>query len=364
MPLIPPKARLWLRRSHLLLALSTGLVASFVGLTGAMWAFHGEAEARLRPERQLAAHPEGAPLKVDGLLEALKARGLSPAPAELVEGPDPTNAWRLRLQDGTEWLVDPYAPKLYLWREAEAGMGDQLLKFHRFMGLDHDPGEAVTGYSTLGLLALLLSGLAMWQARRRFNLYQAHGALGALAALSLLASTSTGLALAFGDPTKAALAWATGTEAKVPKARKAVEGPRGVPYDRCVATAQARFPEGQVKALRFPMAPGMPLRVTLHRPDEWNRKGRSFAYVDPHQGELLGATDPREAPLAWRLYYLYVLPIHTGAWGGLAGRAWMALGALVPLALALSGLWLWVRRLTRLRASKARAAARTATHPS
>lgn len=209
-------------------------------------------------------------------------------------------------------------------------------------------GLLVVSLNGLALAVLAMSGLWQWwpgagrltrdlaapsRAPSRLRLRMWHRSLGAVVALVLMTSATTGILLSAPNlPIFAAPA--------APVARPVVIGAQDL--DRAFSLAQESYPGAQPRDLRF--APDGTLSFNFFAP-----RGGKWA-VDvvtvSTGGQQVAAKLPLEQnPALW----LTMLPIHTGDLIGPAGRWPMLAAALALIFLTISGPLMWWRARTKRR---------------
>jgi uncharacterized iron-regulated membrane protein len=82
--------------------------------------------------------------------------------------------------------------------------------------------------------------------------------------------------------------------------------------------------------------------------------GNVAVYADPYTGEVVWKQDPRELPLAARIFEGWIFPLHAGSFGRMPARILWALVGLAPTVLAVTGVTMWLlkRRAARQRKSR------------
>lgn len=223
---------------------------------------------------------------------------------------------------------------------------EAALEIHyRLMG--GSAGLAVIALNGLALAILAASGLWHWwpgarqvkrelsaplRAPAKLKLRMWHRSVGALLALVLMTSASTGILLAVPD-----LPWAGGGKAPAPD-RIALDAKA---IDSAFALAQASYPGAQPRDVR--LAPDGTLAVNFLAP----RGGRwavDVVTVSATQQRVISVLPLEQNRALW----LTTLPIHTGDSIGPAGR-WPMLAAALALGfLAISGPLAWWRSRRRV----------------
>lgn len=206
---------------HLVLSIPFGLVITVICLTGATLVFEKEITEFFRRDLYTAD-----PIASETLpLEVLAARVAATLPDSVsVTGitvfSDPRKAYQVHLSQPrrASICIDPYTGAIK-GRSERPAFFTCMFKLHRWLLDRKEPGETVfagkqiVGVSTLVLIVILLSGLAIWMPRtrkavrnrltiatgkgwRRFW-YDLHVAGGMYAAIFLLAMALTGLTWSF-----------------------------------------------------------------------------------------------------------------------------------------------------------------------
>lgn len=355
-----------MRRVHLWLGLTAGLLFALAGVTGSVLAFYPELDRSLHPA--LRAVPTGArPASWQAVYDALRR-----------DHPERTGAWRIEVTpQGGPVPVRYYAPvetrgrgfkPLMIWldprtlRTVRQGFwGDYMTTWIydlHWRLLSGRSGEIVMGIAGLMLLALLVTGVWAWWPRPsswgralRFKrragairrLYDIHKLAGLASLLVLLVVTASGIMLELPDQVRPVLArmsplFPTPTPAAIPQAGGMQ------PLDRLIARAQAVFPDGELAWIETPAGPAASLRVNLARPGEPSRRfPRTNVWLDPYTGKVL-ATRNGGGETRGDLVLNWLHPLHSGEAFGLAGRVLVLLSGLFAFGLAFTGWLRWAKR--------------------
>lgn len=367
--------RLWMRRLHLALGLTVGLLFVVLGLSGSLLVFYREIDAALNPEVQVA---EGVrPPSWEAVDAALRRAHPDRAGSWRIEVPEDGGVITARYMNPVEtagqgfgpllsW-VDPRGPTVVrseLWgRFAMTWLYD--LHFRLLAG---DAGMRLLG--AFGILILLLIGGGVWiwwprpgharaaltlkrhasPQRRVFDLHNLSGVYG-LVPLLLLAATGTLLCLP--EQVKPALS-AVSPLFKAPVLRSTPDGRPRLTPDRAAAIARARFHHAALKWIETPDGPSGVYRLTLRQPGEPGvRFPRTSVWVDQYDGRVLAVRDGLRDSGGDRLLN-WLHPLHSGEAGGMLGRCLACLAGLLPLGLAATGVLRWWHRARARRACDAR----------
>ncbi len=357
------------RRIHLWLGLTVGLLFALIGLTGSALVFYPELEGSL--SAPLRAVPAGArPASWQAVYDTLRR-----------DCPDRPGAWRIEVTPGggavpARYYNPPetaapgrFAP-LLVWvdpvhmRVIRSGFWGHtvvtwLYDLHYRLLLDA-PGGTAVGIAGIAMLILVASGIWAWWPRPgtwrralRFKrdavpirrLYDLHKTVGLASLVLLLLVTATGVMLDLPDQTRAVIATASPLyHAPMPQVQPR---PGALSLDRLVAIGRARVPDGQLAWIETPAGPGGTVRLNLSRPGEPSRRfPRTNLWLDPHDGHVVAYRDGMDhsagdAVLDW------LHPLHGGEAAGLAGRIAIFLSGLAPAVLMVTGWLRWRRRARR-----------------
>lgn len=354
-------ARILLRRVHLWLALSLGLLFAVIGLTGSALVFYTAIDAALHPA--IIAEPGPAPdwnaPVWDRALATGSARwhdaggkwtfeltgegGVIPAryyPAPTHHG-DREMVWFSA--DGTRIVrAEPWGGYLMSW----------LYQLHMQV-LDGEFGHQIVGWSGIGMLLLLASGLAAWwprgswrkalafkrdaaPVRRLRDLHKLSG-LWSVALLSVVAAT--GVLLALPDVAQFLLA-----PAAIPAPKSIDTGKAPVTIARALLAAHHALPDGRIVFVDVPRARDAAIRVRLQLPGDPHRRfPGSYVFVDRFSGRVLAVYDDRRGGTGSALAR-WIRPLHDGSVAGMPTRILAVLVGVMPMILLATGILHWLRR--------------------
>jgi uncharacterized iron-regulated membrane protein len=229
-----------------------------------------------------------------------------------------------------------------VWERPETLLFD--LHHHLLMG---GTGEVISGWLGLAAILFCLTGLILWWPTRRTFTWRAvprrlsrpaiirhHRDIGVVLALPILLAAGTGALMVLKPLGQAVLAplspaSALGAWQAKPPAPQTATPPD---WPAILAAARTRFPDGELRMIIWPKAPGEAVTIRMRRPAEWHPNGRTTLTL-AGDGRLLMARDAPAAPLAVRAgNALY--PLHSAR---LAGSA-MALPLRIVMTLAGLGL--------------------------
>ncbi|WP_137171699.1 PepSY domain-containing protein [Massilia sp. HP4] len=356
---------LWLK-CHRWTALGLGWILIVSGLTGSLLVVARPLDRWLHPDYFVAAQQ---PAVSQVSLESLRMR------LALEFGPKAAFTFRPPRADGDtlEVLVrGRWRGSLYLHPASGAEQGRRgehdsvvslLHGLHSALWLGQT-GKAILALAAFVYLLLAISGIVLWWPRRwppalRIALdkgfsrasFDLHRTGGIVFALLLAVSMATGAYLAW-RPIGGLISWLAGTPVvSAPTLPAAAAGP-ALPLDALASAAQQAFPDGRIGLFLYTPQLDRPLAVRMHVPDDPHPNGRSVAWLDPRNGQVLASRRWDALDPGTRINSI-VFPLHTGELGGVAGDAAVALLGLVLSVLGITGLVLWwQRRQARRRARK------------
>lgn len=358
------RARILVRRVHLWLGLSLGLLFAVLGLTGSALVFYTGMDATLHPV--VEAGPGDLPLGLispvwDRALATGRARWHHPGDKWTLEvtgegGPIPARYYpasghghhtdRVMVwfsPDGTRIVrAEPWGRYLMSW----------LYQLHMAL-LAGDLGGQVVGWSGVAMLVLLVSGIAAWWPRGSWRkalafkrdaatirrLRDLHKLSGLWSMVLLFVLVGTGVLLALPAVTQALLA-----PAAVPAPVSAGGGERQVTIVQAFGAAHEALPDGRIVFIDMPGAGDAPIRVRLQVPGDPHRRfPGSYVFIDQLSGRVLAVHDVRRANTGTTMAS-WVRTLHDGTVGGMATRILAVLIGFVPTVLLATGVLHWLRR--------------------
>ncbi|WP_375273138.1 PepSY-associated TM helix domain-containing protein [Sphingomonas sp.] len=358
------RARILVRRVHLWLGMSLGLLFSVLGLTGSALVFYTGIDAALHPV--VEARPGDPPPSLtspiwDRALATGRARWHHPGDKWTLEvtgagGPIPARYYpasghghhtdRMMVwfsSDGTRIVrAEPWGGYLMSW----------LYQLHMAL-LAGDLGGQVVGWSGVAMLALLVTGVVAWWPRGSWRkalafkrdavptrrLRDLHKLFGLWSMALLFVLVATGVLLALPPVAQTLL-----RPAPIPAPTSRGDGIQRISIARALATARRVVPDGRIVFVDAPSERATPIRVRLQVPgDPHTRFPGSYVFVDQGSGRVLAVHDVRRAGTGTRVTS-WIRTLHDGTVGGTATRVLAVLLGLVPTLLFVTGVLHWLRR--------------------
>jgi uncharacterized iron-regulated membrane protein len=351
------KTRTYLLPLHRWIGLAASLLLLPVALTGAGMAFRTE----LEPLLQRTLHHASAcatRLPLDTLvMNAHAAYPEAGALTRIREFPGQEASTRIAFSD-EHWIFVHPCSGTVLGREARyGGLFGTLGYVHGFRYLESH--KLIAGSVALGVALLIVLGIAIWwpASRRGFavaskmNLrlqgralsLNLHRTLGLYASAILLVSALTGIPQAFAWAEQAIYLIAGHPVAASMPPLPAPTIDQRVRLDDVVQHAQQRVPHYRKMQMRFPQTAGAPLHIELVAPDAPHMQALTRMTVDATTGEVMQFIPYAQSSLGQRIFQ-WMLAVHYGWVGGMAGQLLLFLAAICIPVLAWTGLRNYFKR--------------------
>lgn len=367
--------RTFLRRLHLFLACTVGLIFVFSGVTGSIIVFDHAIDEKLNPDLLLAEAPyEGAErLPYQTLLEKAEAHyagtehyvlGLqSPRVADSsqmfwIKSP------KVGSHGALELYLNPYTGAVLGERRSGTYFSSYVYMLHHTLLMGNN-GKLLIGYSGIGILLMLGIGIYLWWpqsgqwrkavtlkrgARRTRRLLDLHRIGGIYGLVVMVVTVFSGMSIIFPG------FYSGATESVSPVAAAPVATPvpleerRGelVSLDRAIANATASLEGSRFSRVYFGQdRGGKTWLMTFAHPDDPKKShGYERLTVHPYTGEVVQL---RRWPLAsgGDQFLAWLFPLHSGEALGMTGRLLVFIGGGLPMLLLVTGIWRWRRKAAK-----------------
>lgn len=361
-----------LLKLHRWIGLILAVLLTIQGLSGTFLVFRDEIDRLIHPA--LVVEPTATRVPVQALMDAVETQhpGVRISRAEFSAWDDGAVLFRLVAEDGTRWLtaVDPYRGTIVRDGSLSAWPGEWMFLLHDSL-LAGPTGETIVGIEGLGLLFLALTGpIVWWPGRKRlkqgFRLVTdrgadlkwrtLHRAGGAAIAVVLVMLAVTGASMVWKPEFRDVLRIVTPvTEKPSPKVAELPDAAM-VPLDQLVEKARADYGATPLRQIRFSDG-GRVAAIFLESDLTVRAEGAKQIYYNRYDGNDVGHYVSGTLPVGTEIVD-WLITLHSGMFGGLAGRLLILVSGLGLVGLSLSGAWLWYSRTSRKR--KRKPAARTA----
>ncbi len=359
---------------HLWAGLAIGLYALAIGLSGSALVFHEEIHRALEPGVYRATESSHR-AALDPIVQAAAQRHPDYTIGGIAGFDEPGNAYILWMNpppgrgtsmQGINIYFDPHTGNVLGERGSYEGVLGWFANLHYFLLLG-PTGAQVNGVLAVVLLALCVTGIAIWWPGRRnwrrgfrLNLrgswkvvnWDLHTNGGFLLSAALLAFCLTGIYFEFPVPVAGAVAKLSGMSmeqmtAMVTPSHSAKSNSARMSFDQAMETGQRSLPQDAVAT--YLIAPtGADGVYAL-----WGKHegpvlfvGQIVVHIDQYSGQVLKTLDSRTQPLGLRLIVM-TYSIHFGTWGGMTTRVLWLFAGLAPGGLFLSGFLMWWNRVVR-----------------
>lgn len=358
------RARIFVRRVHLWLGLSLGLLFAVLGLTGSALVFYTGIDAALHPvveAGQSDCAPDLASPVWDQALAAGRARWHDPAGKWTIEVTGEGGAIPARFYPSSGH--GHHADRMMVWFSPDGRrivrtepwgvyLMSWLYQLHMAL-LAGDLGGQVVGWSGVAMLLLLVSGIVAWWPRGSWRkavafkrnavpmrrLRDLHKLSGLWSMALVFVLVATGVLLALPAVTQALL-----QPEAIPAPKSSDDRGGRVSIVHAFAAARRVLPEGRIVFVDMPSAQDAPIRVRLQVPGDPHRRfPGSYVFIDQFSGRVLALHDVRRAGTGTAVAS-WLRTLHDGTVGGLATRILAVVLGFVPALLFATGIMHWLRR--------------------
>ena len=349
----------FIRNLHLWLGLTCGLIASISGLTGSLYIWQPELSAMLNPEL-LTIEP----------IKPFDENNLYKTAYNLVEQHKDSltkinlpyreqKTISLEYTNGETNYYHPISGSLLGKKSSSIEFFENLLNFHRTLGIPKI-GKYITGSSTLLFFLLLLSsGAYLWWKTYRTNLikgfkikwtakkkklnYDLHKAIGASFFVPLMVIAFTGAYFTYNTYYKTALS-IFNDSAKPKSVQNELKIGSTISHKEYLLNPDKDYdlrtvilPKNKQEGYHFRYIQDRFLMEGLRKTKELkiDQKGSITSLTDFQ-------TDPNSNRIAVQFY-----PVHIGEIGGLWGRILVFISGLIPITLFITGLKLYLLKTKR-----------------
>ena len=396
------------RKIHLWLSVPFGLIITLVCFSGAMLVFENEANEWFRRDLYYVETVKGSPLPMDKLLEKV-ATTLpdSVAVTGVSISSDPGRAYQVSLSKPrrASLSVDQYTGEVK-GKSERSGFFMFMFRMHRWLLDSMNPGnegifwgKMIVGVSTLLLVFVLISGIVIWWPRTRKALknslkitatkgwrrfwYDLHVAGGMYALIFLLAMALTGLTWSFPwyrtafykvfgveVQQRAAQGHEQKSDAQKRNTKLAAHREKKREGNEVRKGERSRRPENNhsdMYSVTSPFVYWQEIYDKLRRQNpeykqisissgtasvSFNRFGNQRASdrysFNTDNGEFTETSLYQHQDKSGKIRG-WIYSVHVGNWGGMFTRILTFIAALLGSALPLTGYYLWIKRLIKVR---------------
>lgn len=343
--------RQFLLVSDRLIALVLGALIVVVAISGSLIVFEGAMDRGLNPQLW-HVRPGGAMASLDTVTAHAQSRvpGQSTDAISLSAAPDRAHVVEA---GGSQVFVDPYSAKVLGTRtaaERNRSLPRRLHVLHVSL-MAGRIGSTIVGAITIAALILVLTGAILWWPDKLWRVrwsaswkrivFDAHHALGALAAAVLLIVTASGLIIHYETLNRLMRRLDDTTAPRsAPQPAPTVAGARTISTDSAYRAAIAALPGARVMFLQLPTETSESLVAAMRFPEDHTPAGRSRVFLDRFTGKPLLISSTRRAQLGTRLGNV-MRSVHTGDVFGKTTEAIWLLATLILASQAITGALMW-----------------------
>lgn len=359
------------RRLHLWLAVTVGGVFVVAGLSGSVIVFDHAIDEFLNPELLLLDAPVSEAERLP--YQTLYARATAYAEAhdyQVVSFAAPRHVYSSQLF----WIKPLNATgfetyELYLHPATGAVIGQRqwgeyltsfLYMFHHTLWLGKT-GKLILGYSAIGMVVLLVTGIYVWWPRGRGwhqwkaaltikphagvlrRLFDLHRVAGIYGLLVLLVVVSTGIYIVF---TEVIRSWVPGTTSIVKMLPIDPKPETRLNIQDALDIARRELPESRFSRLYTGDGKQAWLMTFATEGDPRVEHGYNRMAIQPETGEVLEKRRWSEASTADR-FFGWFFSLHNGEAFGIIGRVLVCIAGVLPTLLMVTGIWRWLRKKKR-----------------
>ena len=396
------------RKIHLWLSVPFGLIITLVCFSGAMLVFENEANEWFRRDLYYVETVKESPLPMDKLLEKVATTLTDSVSVTGVSiSSDPGRAYQVSLSKPrrASLYVDQYTGEVK-GKSERSGFFMFMFRMHRWLLDSMNPGnegifwgKMIVGVSTLLLVFVLISGIVIWWPRTRKALknslkitatkgwrrfwYDLHVAGGMYALIFLLAMALTGLTWSF-PWYRTAFYKVFGVEVQQRAAQGHEQKSDAQKRDTKLAAHREKKREGNevrkgersrrpennhsdMYSVTSPFVYWQEIYDKLRRQNpeykqisissgtasvSFNRFGNQRAFdrysFNTDNGEFTETSLYQHQDKSGKIRG-WIYSVHVGNWGGMFTRILTFIAALLGAALPLTGYYLWIKRLIKVR---------------
>ena len=343
---------------HLWAALTVGAVLLVVALTGALLVFRPELDPAFNRDLFSVA-AGGPPLALDELVAAAR-RAHPGAKVDYVRlTREPGATVQVAFLDKQVVFLHPATAAVLGQRGRYEGFFGRCEQWHRFLWLGA-AGKFIARAGAMLTAFVLLTGFYLWlpavlrvvrtgltlnfklQGRAwHFNL---HRVVGFYAGAVVLASALTGLPQSFDWMEHGVyLGWGAAPAGPGLHSTPPPAGIRGVSMQSWLEAAQRLVPGAGAMMVYLPRKPDGPVEIFAMDRTAVHENARSYLFLDAYSGAVLRTTPYGESTRGVK-FYLAVVSLHFGQFGGWAGRVILLAGTLAVPFLTATGVLMFLQR--------------------
>lgn len=364
------------RKIHLWLGFTSGLLVLFLGITGCILAF--EIEIRKLTEPYQFVKKENKPFLPPSVLVAAAEKYLDGKNANSIEYKDKSKAAIVSYYDDENYklvAVNPYSGEVLKAKNMNRDFFRIVVTGHYYLWLPPKIGQPIVASATLIFLVMMISGLILWwpknkaARKQRFSIkwnakwrrknYDLHNVLGFYMTWVAIFLAITGLVMGFQWFAKSVYWASSGGKAMPEHVHPVSDTTKSLvniyPADEIWKHLCKEAKEKESVSIYFPLTNTDPVEGSInHRPGTYYNM--DYYHFDQYTLEELPATDIyagkfKDASIENKISRMNY-DIHVGAVLGLPGKILAFFASLIAASLPITGFYIWWgRRKKRQRIS-------------
>lgn len=394
---------------HLYLSLACGLVIGVVCFTGATLVFEKELVQLIYPERYTVTPGTGR-VPVENLMATLNQAkpGVQVAGVKIYSDPqrtvelsytdeaasDPGSATGKSAENtaanegkksqsangGKESkgpgkggknnvaFMNPYTGQLITTSSQKNAFFMTMFGLHRWLLMQDGPGKIIVGVSTVTFLFILITGIILWWPKNKKMIQQRlklkwnagwkrlnhdlHIVIGFYTAIFLFVFAFTGLAWSF-EWFNDGIYQVTNSSKEPPAPPKSVVPADAQPIslDRVYSVARQQMPHAEFYQINRPKEADAAFTAVVMPADASHERATNQLFIDQYSGTKLGQLLFQDKNLGQRVRSTFY-PVHVGSIGGVLGRIIAFLSCVAGFTFPVTGVVLWLNRLSKNKKKK------------
>jgi len=364
-----------IRKVHLILGLSSGIIVFILGITGCILAF--EVEIRNLTEPYRFVNPSNKTVLPPSALKTIAETTLVSKKAVSIEYPGNAKAAIASFYDETHYertYLNPYSGEVLKHKNMTKDFFRFILDGHFYLWLPNNIGQPIAESATLVFLILMITGLILWwpknkaARKQRFSVkwnvrwrrrnYDLHNVLGFYMTWVAIFIAITGLVFGFQWFAKSAFWISSGGKNWIEHQNPVSDTTKTTVLvnmaDRFWQHHQATVKQSESLGIFFATKKTDPLILVVnHKPGTYYNS--DFYHYDQYTGIKLPATGSyagkfKNAPVADKIVRMNY-DMHVGAILGLPGKILAFFASLLAASLPITGFIMWWGRRKKKTAS-------------
>ncbi|HYJ37964.1 MAG TPA: PepSY-associated TM helix domain-containing protein [Chitinophagaceae bacterium] len=350
----------WIRRIHLYLGLSAGLVIMVSCFTGAVLVFEEELQHAFNRDRYDVKIEEKR-LPIETLIGNLKEIEPKAAVTRVQVFTDPARSVVISYNGGkkSQAFINPYTGQVIELYKYQDTFFYTMFALHRWL-LGGDVGKLIVGICTLVFVFILITGIILWWPKTRRILLQRlkiksdaggkrlthdlHIVLGFYSAIFLFIFAFTGLAWSFEWFNKG-IYKITNSPVKGPKPPQSTfhQGNKMIDLELALTESKQQMPEVVFYNINIPKDSTEAITVTSLSHSAAHSSATDAIYLDQYTGKKIGQLyfDQRSRGAQVRATFK---PVHTGSIWGLPSKTIALVVCLLGTSFPITGTLIWINR--------------------